>query len=160
VELYVMRHGEAEPASAGGTDAERQLSPQGKADVEAVARTLARAGVKPQAIFTSPLIRARQTGEIVSRVLGIAAEAAEALAPGCRLGAVQSLMEGGGLERVLLVGHEPDCSTIVRALIGGGQVRMKTSAVAGVEGESLAPAEGRLRWLLTPELARSGEGRG
>jgi phosphohistidine phosphatase len=151
-----MRHGDAEPAAAGRGDEERQLSERGRREVLLAAQVLARARIVPQAILTSPLIRARQTGGILADALAVGAEAVEALRPGCRLGVLQALLEQRGVEGVLLVGHEPDFSAMVGELIGGGQVRMQTGAVARVDASSLASGEGTLVWLLTPAMAAVG----
>jgi phosphohistidine phosphatase len=171
MELYFFRHGDAEPVRPGGPDGERQLSERGRDDVQAVARALSRAGVQPQAIFTSPLLRAGQTGQILAEQLAagerssaallIAVEPVKGLGPGCRLGDVQALLADRALDRVMLVGHEPDVSMIVGDLIGGGSVRLQTSAVARVDADSIAPGEGVLVWLLAPALVgRAGAGGG
>jgi len=162
MELYFFRHGDAEPIRPGGADGERQLSERGREDVLAVARALSAAGVQPQAIFTSPLLRAGQTGQILAEKLGVAAEAVKALGPGCRVGDVQVLLADRALDRVMLVGHEPDVGMIVGDLIGGATVRFQTGAAARVDAEFVEPGQGVLVWLLTPALAApagAGEGR-
>jgi len=120
-----------------------------------VARALSRAGVQPQALVSSPLIRARQTGEIISQALRLPVEADEALRPGCGLSEVEAVVARGSLDRVLLVGHEPDLSAMIGQLIGGGRVRLQTSAVARLELSAVGPGQGALVWLLTPALARA-----
>ena len=151
-----MRPGDAEPAASGRSDEERHLSQRGRDDVALVARALARAGVRPQAILTSPRTRARQTGGILSDALGVGAEPVEALRPGCRLGALSVVLQQRGVERVVLVGHEPDCSAMLGELIGGGRVRMQTGAVARADAISPAPGEGTLMWLITPAVSGAG----
>ncbi|HKE11212.1 MAG TPA: histidine phosphatase family protein, partial [Myxococcota bacterium] len=83
MKVYVVRHGEAEEHRPGRRDEERELTRQGKAEFEQVVAGLAALGVRLDAILTSPLIRARQTAEILARALpGPAPVASDALAPG------------------------------------------------------------------------------
>jgi phosphohistidine phosphatase len=151
MEVYFFRHGEAEPAAPGGSDQSRHLTDRGKRDVHTVGVRLQAAGVKPEAILTSPLVRARQTGEILQQVFGVKAEHDERLRCGATLGSVQTLLSECSKERVMLVGHEPDLSTIVGQLTGG-RVKLSTSAVARVDVDTFEPGHGILMWLLSPKL--------
>jgi phosphohistidine phosphatase len=151
MEVYFFRHGEAEPAAPGGSDESRRLTDRGKRDVQAVGERLQAAGVKPGAILTSPLVRARQTGEILQQVFGVTAQADERLRSGATLGSLQILLSDCSKERVMLVGHEPDLSTIVGQLTGG-HVKLSTSGVARVDVETFEPGHGMLMWLLSPGL--------
>ena len=150
MELYFYRHGEAEPASAGGTDEARELTDAGRQAVLGMAEALLRAGVRPEAIYTSPLIRARQTGEILGEVFGLSPQADERLRCGATFGAVQALASDRGLARIMFVGHEPDLSTIVHHLTGG-RVKMRTSCCARVQADRMEPGLGILVWLLSPD---------
>lgn len=151
MEIYFFRHGEAEPAAAGGSDESRCLTDRGKRDVQAVAARLQAAGVKPEAILTSPLVRARQTGEILGEVLGVKAQDDERLRSGATFGSVQTLLSEWAKQGVMLVGHEPDLSTIVGQLTGG-RVKLSTSGIACVHAETVEPGSGMLMWLLSPKL--------
>lgn len=151
MEVYFFRHGEAEPAAAGGSDESRRLTDCGRLDVQTVGARLQAADVKPEAILTSPLVRARQTGEILQQVFGAKAEHDERLRSGATLGSVQALLSERSEERVMLVGHEPDLSTIVGQLTGG-RVKLSTSAVARVDVDAFEPGHGMLMWLLSPKL--------
>jgi phosphohistidine phosphatase len=121
--LYVMRHGPAEDLSATGRDEDRELTPQGRDRVRDVVRLLVREGEMPGQVLTSPLVRASQTADLVIAAAKAggwegAAETAYALAPG-----------GNGVELVwklqhvaavgpMIVGHEPDLSSLVATLLG------------------------------------------
>ena len=152
MDLYFLRHGDAEPASAATPDEARRLTERGERETSAVAQALHRAGLRPEAILTSPLARARETGEILQDVFGVSARADERLGSGCGLGAIQALMSDRSEQRVLFVGHEPDLSMIVGRLIGSARVRMKTSGFAHVQTERVEPGQSILVWLLTPQL--------
>jgi phosphohistidine phosphatase len=118
--LYVMRHGPAEDRAASGHDADRQLTAEGREVVERAGRKLrlVRGGAVPR-IVTSPLVRARQTGEIVWRLAGDPARpveeddalAAEADTP---IELARALVARG--IDVLVVGHNPNVEALVREL--------------------------------------------
>ena len=152
MELYFFRHGDAEPASATLSDDARQLTDRGRRDTSAVAQVLHRAGLRPEAILTSPLVRARQTGEVLQDVFNLKARADERLRSGCALGAVRDLVSDNPHERLMLIGHEPDFSAIVGRLVGNARVQIKKSGFARVHCERVEPGQGVLVWLLTPDL--------
>lgn len=152
--IYFFRHGEAEPAAPEGSDEARPLTDRGKQDSRTVAARLQAAGVRPEAILTSPLVRARQTGEILQQVFGVKAEHDERLRSGATLGSVQTLLSEWAKQGVMLVGHEPDLSTIIGQLTGG-RVKLSTSGVACVDVERVEPGGGTLMWLLSPKLLAS-----
>lgn len=189
--LYILRHGRAgDRETWQGDDRLRPLTEDGKERTVAAARGLAALGVRPDVILTSPYTRAAQTAELTAATLagvGARSDAAEhdhqvgevteepALAVGATLDRVApALAERAGTGDVLLVGHEPDLSGIIGALIGGNhggaRVEMKKGACcrvdipagalrkAGQAPEKLAGA-GTLAWLLTAsQLAMIGSG--
>jgi phosphohistidine phosphatase len=118
--LYVMRHGPAEDQATSGRDADRVLSFEGREVVERAGRKLrdVRGSALPR-IITSPLTRARQTGEIVWRLAGDPSRAidehedlsTEADTP-VRL--AEELVATGA--DVLLIGHNPNVEALVREL--------------------------------------------
>jgi phosphohistidine phosphatase len=154
VELYLFRHGDAAPAPPGGRDEERQLTEKGRDETRAAAGALRDAGLVLDGLYTSPLIRARQTGEVLQQVFGVPAQADERVRPGCRLGAVQELLSDSSDERVVIVGHEPDMSDMVGALTGG-RVKLRTSGFARVQFDRAEPGRGLLLSLLSPGTSAS-----
>ncbi len=113
--LYLVRHAEA---AAGSPDELRPLTPVGREQARALAARLRAEGVRPDAIVTSPLARACETGTLLARELGVEAKADDRLAPGAGAASVSEAIEGLG-ETVIVVGHQPDCSRIAAALTGG-----------------------------------------
>src|SRR6185436_7907143 len=110
--VYLLRHGIAEPATGGMSDFDRQLTDEGRAELDAIARGLLRLKVHPDRNLSSPLIRARQTAEAVAPVLDGTVELADELSSGALFGAFQRLIHRQGAANVLLlVGHEPDFSS-------------------------------------------------
>jgi phosphohistidine phosphatase len=151
VKLYFLRHGIAEEQSSTGRDADRRLTDEGVAEMEAVAAGMAVLGLRFDRILCSPRVRARHTAEIAAAALGQGEQLAvePALGYGCGLSELRELLAGvEGKARVLLVGHQPDLSLNVGALIGGGRVQMKKASLACVEVSRVEPGCGELRWLM------------
>ena len=110
--LYIVRHAEAAP---GSPDELRSLTPQGHEQARMLGRRLRDEGVAPDAVLSSPLLRARETAQ----ELGLGeAEPSERLAPGATADDVRAAVAGRG-ETVVVVGHQPDCGRIAAALTGG-----------------------------------------
>ena len=139
--LWLLRHGDAE---AGSPDAERRLTRKGRDQSKTAGRALAAIGVKLDACLASPKVRAAETARLACDALGVEPELEPKLAGGPF--DAEALAAGLG-DDVLLVGHDPDFSSAVRALTGA-QVRMKKGGLAGIES-------GELMVLLRPnELKR------
>jgi phosphohistidine phosphatase len=153
MQLYFVRHGIAEDYAEGKTDAERALTRDGIARTKVTAHALHQAGVKPRRLYSSPLVRAHETAQIIAEEMGIKVTVRKALAPGFDVAAVANLI--GGLradDRVMFVGHEPDLSSIISRLIGGGEIIMKKGSVARVDVVMREPLHGALIWLLPTKL--------
>jgi phosphohistidine phosphatase len=116
VRLYLVRHAQAAP---GEPDELRPLTREGREQARALGERLRDENARPDALLTSPLLRARETGGELARALEIEAEPDERLAPGASVEDVRAAIEGRG-ERVVVVGHQPDCGEIAAALTGGG----------------------------------------
>jgi len=115
VQLVIVRHAEA---AAGEPDELRPLTPEGRETARALGERLAAEGVRPDAVLTSPLLRARETAQELARPAGLDAEPDERLAPGATAEGVKAAAAERG-ETVVVVGHQPDCSQIAAALTGG-----------------------------------------
>jgi len=143
MDLYLLRHGEADEALR---DEDRELTPRGHEQARAVAAGIVWLGLEFDTILTSPLPRAHQTAEPIAAVLKTRLDEAIPLATERTPAMALALLTGCG-ERVLLVGHEPQLSGIIRA-ITGGRVHMRKAMLAHVEVRSLKPLDGELAWLL------------
>jgi len=120
--LFLVRHAEAAP---GEPDDLRPLTPAGRDHARTLGATLARE--HPEAVLSSPLLRARETAVAIAEASGVTAEADERLAPGATADDLRAAAAGHG-ETVVAVGHEPDCSEIVLALTCR-EVRLPEGAV-------------------------------
>ena len=110
--LFLVRHAEAAP---GEPDELRPLTPRGREAARALGEKLA--AERPDAVISSPLLRARETAEQIARAAGGEVDADDRLAPGATAADVKAAVAGRG-ETVVAVGHQPDCSTIVLELTG------------------------------------------
>ena len=107
-----MRHAEAEE---GEPDELRALTARGRGAASELGRRLADDGVRLDAVLTSPLLRARQTGAALASPAGAGVEPDERLAPGATAEDVRAVVAGHG-DTVAVVGHQPDCGQIAAAL--------------------------------------------
>jgi phosphohistidine phosphatase len=160
-ELYIIRHGVAEERGVEWPDdAKRPLTPEGIAKLRRAARALGRLEVGLDVIVTSPLVRTRQTAEIIAGGLDPHPHIvnAESLAPGGSFTAVMADLEKQARRsRVAIVGHEPGIGELAARLIGSRHaIPFKKGAIARIDVDGLPPdGAGDLRWFLTPKTLRS-----
>lgn len=163
MDLYLMRHGIAalREEYCGMPDAGRPLTEKGMRKTEQVAEGLARLGVALDRIVTSPLLRARQTGEIVARALKLEDRMEEWPELGDRgsneafIRRLRAAAESKNLKAVLLVGHEPQFSELTSLLLSEAQdisIDFKKAGVCCLGVESpLKWGQATLRWFLSPK---------
>lgn len=161
VRLYLIRHGKAASAELVPSDSERPLSPEGREGIERTAKRLRGLGVEWELILTSPLVRARQTAEILCGAgLAPSVEEAGELAPGGELAAwlpflVSWRREGRG--DLAAVGHLPNVALWAGSLVWGEEkerIVLKPGGIIGLElpdGGSI-PGHCSLFWVASPKL--------
>ena len=149
-----MRHAHAgNPDAWTGDDAERPLSAKGQGQAKRLARFLASAGLKLDAIVTSPKVRARQTAEPVAAALGVHYITDTRLGGHLDEDVLEQIVADAGGDSVMLVGHDPDFSDVAASLAGAEELQMKKGALAKFEVvRPLKPSTGVLRWLVPPDL--------
>ena len=159
-EIYLMRHGVAEArGEAWPDDSKRPLTGLGMSRLKKAGRGLRRLGVTVDVLLTSPLVRTRQTAEIISEELEPHPHVvhSESLGPGGSYQAVIADLEKHNRRtRIALVGHEPGMGELAARLIGTRHpLEFKKGAVCRIDVDSLPPsAPGDLRWFLTPKILR------
>lgn len=163
-QLLILRHAIAldrdEAASLGLGDAERPLTEKGQRRMTQVASGLSRMVEKPALILSSPLLRARQTAEILAaRYAGMDIDIVEELSPGTPAPHLLKLIKHQQVAGPLvLVGHEPDLSLFTALLLCGkerGFVQLKKAGAALLEFEHrIDSGEAWLQWLLQPKHLR------
>jgi phosphohistidine phosphatase len=160
-ELYIIRHGLAEERSeAWPDDNKRPLTPDGMSRMRKAARGLARIGVTIDIVLTSPLVRARQTAEIVAGGLEPRPSLIniDSLAPdGSYAAIIADLEKHGRRQRIALVGHEPLIGEFGARLIGSRHaLEFKKGAICRIDLDEVPPVSpGDLRWMLTPKILRA-----
>ena len=154
MKLYFLRHGIAgERSEWQGDDAARPLTAEGIDKMKRTAATLAQLDLGLNVIIASPLVRARQTAEIVARKLDCPFVEDQRLEPGFNDDQLQKvLLDHPDAESVMLIGHEPDFSDTISALIGGGRIVCKKGSVALIELPNAHSRRGELVWLLPPKV--------
>jgi phosphohistidine phosphatase len=110
--LLIVRHAEAAP---GQPDELRRLTRRGRGQARELGKRLRAQDLTPDAVVTSPLLRARETAEALE--LG-EPEVDTRLAPGATADDLCDAARGRG-GTVVLVGHQPDCGRAVAVLTGG-----------------------------------------
>lgn len=158
IELHLLRHADAgDPVAWKGSDADRPLSAKGEKQAERLGRFLKDVGFRPDAIISSPKIRAAQTAEIVARHLGLPVTTDDRLAGAVDLAGVEAILRHAGdptPTRPVLVGHDPDFSDLLEGLTGLSGLTMKKGAFVRIDAERIEPAAGTLRWLVPPDLLK------
>jgi len=159
--LYLIRHGIAAERGTYANDDDRPLTIEGDRKTRQVAARLKTLKLRCDRILSSPLVRARQTAEILrSTGLSSRLEIFPALAPG---GDLREWIDWyGNLDKsaggdLALVGHQPDLGDWAESLIWGEARDVLVVKKAGVIGVTL-PETGsplgnsRLFWLTPPKF--------
>ena len=160
MEIYILRHGDAEPRSAEVEEADRKLTAKGRHDVENVMRAAAACKVAPEIVLTSPYRRAIETAQLAMRELESKPKLiqTDVLLPEGRVEQVWKELRGhAATQEILLAGHEPQFSQLVAYLLAapslhfdfkkGALVRITMDRVSGYP-------HGELKWIVTPSFFR------
>lgn len=166
MDLYLMRHGIAVPREEhlDKPDAGRALTEEGVRKTVQVAKGIVQLGITCDWIFTSPLVRARQTAEIAAQAIGLKERIEEwpELGAGASnealLRRLQTAARQKQLGAALLVGHEPQLSELTSMLLSGTSKLSVDFRKAGIcclqVGPALKWGQATLHWLLTPKQLR------
>jgi phosphohistidine phosphatase len=160
-ELYLIRHAIADARGPEWpNDAKRPLTELGIARFTEAVKGLREVGVEIDEIFTSPLVRAKQTADILAAGLKHKphVKILKALEPGHGPAAVvEHLAEEARKKRIALVGHEPDLGDLASHLLGTKKpVPFKKGGVCRIDVATLPTARaGTLVWFLPPKILRT-----
>jgi phosphohistidine phosphatase len=159
MEIYVLRHGDAEERDNGVADRDRKLTAKGKQDLKAVLRIARKGEVAPDLILASPLRRAQETAAIAAEVLGCKRVVeTRNLLPGASPDQIwKEIGSEHKVETILLAGHQPHLGSLIGLLLEAPvMVDMKKSCLVRITTQGkLGPPRGVLKWMITPKLAKS-----
>jgi phosphohistidine phosphatase len=150
----------AERGEAYPDDSKRPLTSEGITRMKQIARGLARLGVSFDQILTSPLVRARQTAEVLAEHVDgkPPINLAQSLVPGGKFTAlVDDLAKYSRRSRIALVGHEPDLGQFAARLLGARtSIEFRKGGICRIDVDALPPTgPGHLRWFATPKMLRA-----
>lgn len=163
MDLLIVRHAiafERDP-QRWSDDGTRPLTPEGKRRAKKAAAGLKRFTKPPDRLLTSPLIRARQTAQILTEVAGWPqAEEVAALSPEEAPQSLLALLGKHRSEVVAIVGHQPGLGQLLSACLlgedGNLPIDLKKNAVACVSFRgSVRAGRATLKWLATPRMLRA-----
>jgi phosphohistidine phosphatase len=163
LELYLIRHGvAAERGEEYPDDSKRPLTSSGMAKLRSEAKALNELGVGFDVIIASPLVRTKQTAEIIAGTLKEKPQVvtSDALAPaGTPAAVVQEINRHARKARIALVGHEPNLGELAARLIGAkSAIQFKKGAICRIDFDVLPPKSlGQLQWFVTPRMLRKME---
>ncbi|MDX2082104.1 MAG: histidine phosphatase family protein [Terrimicrobiaceae bacterium] len=149
--LYFLRHAEAED---GAIDFDRRLTPKGLEQADKVAAFCRAFGLKPDGILTSPVVRARQTADIVAKSVKVPLEVADWLACGMTPQNFAAGMAGRRGEW-MVVGHEPDFSDAIANLLGlpnAEGLKIRKASLTAVDAAVVSAGAGQLQFLVPARL--------
>lgn len=158
--LYLIRHGlAAERGKDYPDDSKRPLTNSGITALRKEASALTELDVTFDIIISSPLVRAKQTADVIAQ--GLAGKPpvilSDALSPaGSQSSLFQELGKHMRKASIALVGHEPNMGELAARLLGAkGAIEFKKGAICRIDFEVFPPKGlGTLRWLATPRMLR------
>ncbi len=158
--LILIRHGKSSWADPARPDRDRKLDSRGQRDAPEVGRRLARRGVRPDLIVSSPARRARATARLIAAELParhreiVVDERMYAATPLDLLAVVQGLDKQ--LHCVMLIGHNPGLSEFAHALCDE-VAELPTCGVAAMEFDVQSWPEVGRETLASVDLDRPGK---
>jgi len=159
-EIYIVRHAiAAERGEAWPDDSKRPLTTRGVHRFRDSLGGLKWLDFAVDEIFSSPLVRAKQTADLLAAGVqgGVGVKILEALAPGHAPAVVMAqLAKSAKRQRVALVGHEPDLGGLAAHLIGASRpLALKKGGMCRIDIGAFSPRRtGSLVWFLTPKVLR------
>jgi phosphohistidine phosphatase len=159
-ELYLVRHAiAAERGEEWPDDSKRPLTEHGITRFREGMKGLRTLDVEIDEIFSSPLVRTKQTADLLAAALDPkpTVKLLDALAPGHSPAAVMTqLAKLAKRRRIALVGHEPDLGELAAHLLGTQRpVPFKKGGVCRIDVQGLTSKRaGSLIWFLPPKVLR------
>jgi len=160
MKLYLVRHAIAEDSADYEDDSLRPLTEKGREKMRRIAKALKELGVQPDLIVSSPYMRASQTAVILAKEFKYREELAYSdflmpvAEPDDMIGEIN---EKFSVDELILVGHEPNLSSLVSVLLAGNSdlsVNFKKGGVCCLSVDDLHhDRNATLEWLITPKIS-------
>ena len=144
-DLLLLRHGKSDWGASYEADHDRPLAPRGRSAARLIGSFLASVGPVPELILSSSAVRARTTAELVKESGPLPSDIiSTSQLYGAEPASILDLIRRheDSIETLLLAGHNPAWESLAHHLIGGGELRFPTGALA------------RIKWLLLSLLKR------
>jgi phosphohistidine phosphatase len=159
LDLYLIRHAEAFPEGEQGitNDFDRPLTEKGKGQARRIAAALKKRGVRLELLATSPLVRAKETADLLMQggdAVAPELEVCDHLAPGGKRKKLASFLIATARNAIGLVGHQPDLGDLAAWLIGSREANLAIGkgGVACINStDAPGKGSGKLLWLVTNE---------
>jgi phosphohistidine phosphatase len=162
MDLYIVRHGIAidreDPKCP--PDPERYLTEDGIKKTRQVVKGVAALGITPDALISSPYVRAMQTAEIFAAALSYPKQKirqTDSLLPGAEPSLLfRELAKDKHSTTVFCFGHAPQLDELIAAAFAGKHnlTALKKAGVAAIKLKRLSPPSAEFLWLATPKLLR------
>jgi phosphohistidine phosphatase len=155
--LFLVRHGEAEKISFSVKDYERKLTDEGRSKIISTARLWKALIICPDKILSSPLVRSLQTAEMIREIFDYPERVLvdNNLAPGCKTSDLIEIVNFTDVQNIMLIGHEPDISNHISNLISNNpvSVRIHPFTIAKISFDRQVKfSKGNLDFLIPPLL--------
>lgn len=160
MEIYILRHGKAEDRARNITsDAKRQLTFEGKKELESISKAITKFDLKIDTIISSPLVRAKETANILAKHLWKKKKEVmiwDELKPESDISDVhKKIVKLNPDKRIVLVGHEPHLTDLISSIISPNcriSISLKKGGFASIRVKtSESKLTGDLRSILTPK---------
>jgi phosphohistidine phosphatase len=154
MQLYFVRHGRAEDRAMWNPNQDhlRPLTEDGIDRMRKSAHTFQQLKVSPTVIYSSPMTRAKQTADIMAGTLKCDVVLDDRLVNFGVSALTELVRKHQQVESLMFVGHEPDFSTVVEMITGGGHVMVKKGSLIRIDLFALRPPRGTLIWNIPPRM--------
>jgi len=160
MKLYLVRHAIAEDVRESEDDSLRPLTEKGREKMRRIAQALNELGVQPDLIVSSPYVRASQTASVLAKELKYKEELAysDFLVPMAEPNdMIGEINEKFSVDELMLVGHEPNLSSLASVLLAGSpdlSINFKKGGVCCLSVDDLHyDRKATLEWLVTPKIS-------
>lgn len=152
--LHLVRHAHAGDSTTWqGPDEARPLTKRGRHQAERLGRFLVASGIRPDAIVSSPKVRALQTAELLAEALDLPVRMDPRLGDGYDLAGLERIVADAEVASPMVVGHDPDLSSVLSDLCGATGLTMRKGTLATIEvHRPFRRGAAILRWLVPPDL--------